>query len=415
MRILLVNTYYYPDMIGGTEVFLKMLAEELAEEGHEVRIICSSTSSHLPTSECKIGVTQIECKIDVTQIVCKVEPLSKSQSFLRPFARIRFRLKEIRNARAKQSMLAILDEFQPDVIHTNNLYGLSSSVWAAAKQRGIRLVHTVHDDYLMCPRQWRPCSYDCCHPKKGANAAMRVFCQIHRFENRRSMRFPDAFVFPSKPIFETFTNFAPDIGERSTIIPEAISFDPERVQAIAKEKSESIPETLRFVFVGQLAHQKGLPELLEAFSNLEAPDAELWIAGRGILEGMVEEACMKDGRIHFVGRIEPSKMDDFLSDKHITVCPTRTEEVFGLVVLEAFRNGMPVIATDNGGPAYIVKEGLTGRLVPPLNAQALEEAMAFYAHNKERVCEQARNVPAELERFSVRRMTEQYLRCYRAR
>jgi glycosyltransferase involved in cell wall biosynthesis len=46
----------------------------------------------------------------------------------------------------------IIDREQPDLVHTHNLQGFSVAAWKVVKKRGLPLVHTMHDYYLLCPR-----------------------------------------------------------------------------------------------------------------------------------------------------------------------------------------------------------------------------------------------------------------------
>ena len=59
--------------------------------------------------------------------------------------------------------------------------------------------------------------------------------------------------------------------------------------------------------------------------------------------------------------------------------PTVAREAFGLTVVEFMQLGVPVIATDNGGPAEIITDGADGLLIPPANAPAIAEAVARLA------------------------------------
>ena len=62
---------------------------------------------------------------------------------------------------------AVLDQFAPDLVHTHNLKGMSPSVWAEARRRGLPVVHTMHDYYLLCGRgsmlhrDGTPCRQNC--------------------------------------------------------------------------------------------------------------------------------------------------------------------------------------------------------------------------------------------------------------
>ncbi|MGG7377432.1 glycosyltransferase, partial [Escherichia coli] len=62
-------------------------------------------------------------------------------------------------ARVREAVAAA----RPDVVHTNNLPGVTTAIWEVSRQLGIPVVHTIHDYYLLCPRvtlqrrDGRPC------------------------------------------------------------------------------------------------------------------------------------------------------------------------------------------------------------------------------------------------------------------
>jgi len=51
-----------------------------------------------------------------------------------------------------RAMGKILDKEKPDVVHTNNITGFSIAIWHEVHKRNFRLVHTLRDYYLLCPK-----------------------------------------------------------------------------------------------------------------------------------------------------------------------------------------------------------------------------------------------------------------------
>ena len=88
-------------------------------------------------------------------------------------------------------------------------------------------------------------------------------------------------------------------------------------------------------------------------------------------------------------------------------------EGFGLAIVEAMAAGVPVVATDAGGPAEIIEEGKSGLLVRPGDALALESALRTLLKNpdtRRRMAEQARLRAGE--RFDLERMVSQVEQVY---
>lgn len=141
----------------------------------------------------------------------------------------------------------------------------------------------------------------------------------------------------------------------------------------------------RFLFVGRLVAEKGLPELLQAFRRLTAgrSDVELWIAGAGSLEAMARRAAEQLRQVRFLGFVPRRRLPEVLRACHTLVLPSRTrrlgplplwEEQFGFVLVEAMAAGLDVIASRSGSIPEVV--GDVGCLIGTTRlAAALEAAM----------------------------------------
>jgi glycosyltransferase involved in cell wall biosynthesis len=109
-----------------------------------------------------------------------------------------------------------------------------------------------------------------------------------------------------------------------------------------------------------------------------------------------------DGRFIFTG--ERHNVDEILHDIDIVVHPSLTEGLSN-VVLEAMAAGLPVVATRVGGNPELVQDGRTGVLVPPRNATALAQAIAFLLDHPE-IARQFGKAGREriVQEFSIREM-----------
>jgi len=135
------------------------------------------------------------------------------------------------------------------------------------------------------------------------------------------------------------------------------------------------------LFVGRLASNKGLLELVEAFDHLAKadPSAQLVLVGEdGGMRTAVEARARALGvvdRTHLIGHLDD---DTLLSaayrEARVTVLPSEYE-AFGLVLLESLAAGTPVVASRVGGIPEFVEEGKAGLLVPPKTPAALAEAV----------------------------------------
>jgi glycosyltransferase involved in cell wall biosynthesis len=164
---------------------------------------------------------------------------------------------------------------------------------------------------------------------------------------------------------------------------------------------------------GRLETVKGLEDFLRAAARLDRDDIRFMIVGdgpdRGRLERIARESGVED-RIEFCG-YSPNLAGE-LATMDVFVMPSLTEG-FGLVAAEAMALEKPVVASDVGGLAEVVEDGLTGILVPPGDPKALASAIGRLLDDSA-----ARRSMGEagrrrvLEHFAAKRMVEEHLSVY---
>jgi glycosyltransferase involved in cell wall biosynthesis len=144
------------------------------------------------------------------------------------------------------------------------------------------------------------------------------------------------------------------------------------------------------LYVGRLENRKGIDVLLAAAPSLLArfPDMLLTVVGddalpatggasyRQIFERTADATLRQ--RVHFTGILSDAELERRYAACNIVVMPSRYES-FGLVLLEAMRYGKPIVSSNVGGIAEVIRDGETGLLVPPGDAAALESAIASLA------------------------------------
>jgi glycosyltransferase involved in cell wall biosynthesis len=136
------------------------------------------------------------------------------------------------------------------------------------------------------------------------------------------------------------------------------------------------PQRARFVFVGRLTEEKGLPILLEALSGLRRGDWDLAVVGDGPARRDCEERAdvpALRGRVRFHGELPKAQVAELLRSSDCLVLPSMVENL-PCVIIEAMATGLPVLATRVDGIPELVDDE-SGILVEPADPIALAEGL----------------------------------------
>lgn len=136
---------------------------------------------------------------------------------------------------------------------------------------------------------------------------------------------------------------------------------------------------------GRLVREKGVQVLLSAAPRIFAghPRTKLIIAGGGPFEPELRRQAASLGiahRVYFTGHIDEAKLKQFLHWASVAVYPSLYEP-FGIVALEAMAAKTPVIVSDTGGLAEIVRHGVDGLKFHPGNAEVLADTVLALLNN----------------------------------
>lgn len=398
MRVLIINTYYAPEIIGGAEYSVKKLAETLVVLGHDVSVLCTFDEDKEESID---GVKIFRFK---SRHCCRALNISSYSRFYR----VLHRVQDLYNQKNVRSIEMLINKINPDVIHTNGLYDISPVVWKIAADKGVRVIHTLRDYYLTCPRV----TCDCENAKNGECTAPKWYCKLQRKVNRVSSKYVDVVTAPSKKTLDlVLATGCFDKAEIKKVVPNAIDFDEKKMYEIwdARKKRLNSEETVKFVYLGALNESKGVKWLLEAFTKIQ--NAELYFAGRGALEKEILEASRCNSNIKFMGFLSEENTNKLLRESDVLICPSIWNEPFGRVILDAYKNAMPVIASNRGALPEIV-DNSTGVIVQSGDTNKLVDAINEYIINREKIVFQGWNAMSKIHSFSLKQQAYNFLRLY---
>lgn len=171
--------------------------------------------------------------------------------------------------------------------------------------------------------------------------------------------------------------------------------------------------SLRIGYFGRLDSTKGIDTLIEAVRSVAAQvDLIVYGVNQSGSAKWVQHlisAAGSDPRIQFATALEPEQVHDAMSTMDIIAIPSIGLETGPLVVLEAFSAGRPVLASDRGGIAELVRNGIDGVLVAAGDVAAWGEAIERLARDRRAVVAMARNIrPVRTMREVASEMNELY-------
>jgi len=155
------------------------------------------------------------------------------------------------------------------------------------------------------------------------------------------------------------------------------------------------------LYVGRLSPEKGVDRLIQAWKLIQACGRTLWIVGEGPerprLEAMIREEEIAN--IRFTGFLNQQEMAEIWTKSSCSIVPSIWKEPFGMVVLEAWAKGRPVVAHRIGALPEIIADGVDGLLVPENSPGELAKAILLLLENPSRAGQMGR---AGLEKLKQR-------------
>jgi glycosyltransferase involved in cell wall biosynthesis len=281
-----------------------------------------------------------------------------------------------------------------DVVHCHGTYPAGYVAACCKAVRGLPLVITSHGDDL-APRGL----FDRKPELRG--------------RYRLALERADAAVAISDYTANMFHETCPQI-ERIELIPNGV--EVERLAAPVPRPA-SIAASIRpksyLLFLGRLDARKGIDVLLESLALVRGQcDLDLVVAGRGP-EGPALEALSNrlglSGQVHFVGQTAGPQKLWLLQNGLCLVVPSRIWEAFGVVVLESFAAGRPVIASRLPGLADLVRPGQTGLLAAPESPQKLAEAIREIVRDPQRADAWGQAARRAVQPFDFRNIAQRHL------
>jgi glycosyltransferase involved in cell wall biosynthesis len=307
---------------------------------------------------------------------------------------------------AERDLTFRLHKQRPDIVHVHNTFPLwSPSVLRSASRAGLPVVATLHNFRLMCANgvlqraggpcescvgkiPWRGAVHGCYRESTVQSLPLVAGITVHRALHTWQ-RYVTTLIAPSEFVRSRYVagGFDP---EHIVVKPHAVPFSG-KVRDGAGEP---------VVFLGRLTEEKGFADLLEAW---DASLGQLVVVGDGPLRAKADARAAADPSVRVLGALPWAESMEIVRTARAVVVPARSYETFGLVVVEAYAHGVPVVASRIGALAELVDDGETGALAEPGDPESLRKALRLLTDPVTSIAcgERARQV--YVERFTPER------------
>ena len=362
MRVLLCSNFYYRR--GGDCAYLLALQRLLERHGHETAIFSMCHPQNLPCPQEGYFVGFL----DYAEMNQAKNPMNAAKVLGR----------SIWSRQARWNITRLIADWKPDIAHFQNIHAyLTPSILGPLRAAGIPVCWTLHDFKLLCPeshflsggrvceecrggRFWRCAAKRC---KKGSQAASVVAAlEAYVHQGLGVARDVGRFIAPSEFVRQKFLEFGYS-SERISVLPHFLDGNPVVASGAGRYG----------LYAGTLMPFKGVGTLLRALAR--GSPHPFHILGGGEMMDVYRRQAIELGlsQVVFRGFLSGTEWEAELSDAAYAVVPSECYETFSFAAQEPLARGIPVVASNLGALPELVKEGETGLLFPPGDAEALSD------------------------------------------
>ncbi|MCM1251790.1 MAG: glycosyltransferase family 4 protein [Clostridium sp.] len=370
MKILIVNKFLYPN--GGSETYIFGLGKQLRKMGHEVQYFGMEHDGRIVGNRVESYTSNMDFHT------------GKLQKFLYPF-------KIIYSVEAKKKLRLVLQDFEPDVVHLNNInFQLTPSVideirdFEKRQKKPVRIVYTAHDSQWVCPnhlmlipsngqlcfacqggRFWQCSKNKCIHDSgiKSILASIEAFF----YKWRKTYRMVDVIICPSE-FMKKRLDTNPVLAKKTIVLHNFVpKTETDETDADEWRRIQRMLPDKYVLYFGRFSKEKGIETLLQVCKSL--PQIPFVFAGTGPYMKEVSQIS----NIKNVGFIRGEALQKLIAGAVFSLYPSQCHENCPFSVMESQLYGTPMIASRLGGIPELLTDGVTGELFEAGNAEELAE------------------------------------------
>ena len=360
MKVLFASRNFFPKgAVGGAQTSIKFLASSFTSLGHEAAVLSVDDHQHFGMHEAT-GIEERRVKLRNLEI----------KEHQNPARKVMWHLTDRFSGAMKATYREVLSEYRPDVVFSHVLAGLTTSVWDAATDLNIPVVHMVHDYYLLClnsgmRRKGENCASPCTACRFGAAGPSR-----HRSQQVASVIYVSDHVRKMHEAAGLFSRSSPHIIHGS--------YEPAR-QPVPRTGTLSA-EHLTLGYFGRFAPDKGVVEMIRALRDLGDVQWRLLIGGKGDEAYTARIKAEAAGLpIEFLGVQKP---DEFYAKVDAVIVPSLWNDPAPRVVYEAGLHQVVPIVAERGGLPQLVTYGGRGKVFDADDPESLRRHIRQLASDR---------------------------------
>jgi len=356
---------YWHGLRGGMDIFGKLLLEGLARRGHKITVISSRHPS---------GITY--------------EEKGNIQIYYLPNTEFGSVRKGWRTE-CQKKFNALNDTTRFDIICSQQPIFPPISMEVRSTTPIITLIQ-AHEGWVMLSELNRFLNFK--HDATILIKSITSFLYHYLMWELPNFRLSDMIITPADEVTSSLRKWFFLKPNRIKTIYNGVDTDHFKPDAKAKqrllEKYPQLSGQKIVLFMSHVTPQKGLHLLLEVLPSLapQENNVSLLVVGGGDFLEEAKEMAFHLGinnRVTFTGMLAIESLPDYINAADMFVLPTLRKEGLPLSILEVMACKIPVITTDIGGNATVVKNRFNGLLVPPGDITKLGESISLLLHNSD--------------------------------
>ncbi len=303
-----------------------------------------------------------------------------------------------------QELRALIRKERPNVAHFYNTFLLiSPAAYHAVKEEGVPVVQALQNYRLLCPNKgllfrenkvceecvgkffpWPGVVHGCYRDSRPQTSVIAAMLSFHRtirtYQDKIDLFVPSTEFVKEKHVKGGFP------PEKMMVKPNFLDTDP----GLGSGEGDFV------LFVGRLTEEKGVLTLLKAWESL-GQHIPLKILGNGPLREYTQQVASQNSGVEYLGFKSAQEIYELMGQARALVCPSEWYEPFGLVVIEAYAKGTPVIAAKQGAMKTLLEHQRTGLHFDPGEAGKLIEQVKWMLAHPSQWQQMRRTVRSEFE------------------